>query len=124
MSGQIAARRSRRMGAGRLEQLLTYGDRTAVRRCVDSFREDGVELVAAVVAPREDLRDAFDGLPVRLVESADPEAILAPAFRGRRGHPMLFPRSAGANLLVATGGCRSTPTTARASPRIGSGPTT
>jgi molybdenum cofactor cytidylyltransferase len=147
MSGRIAALllaagRSRRMGAGRLKQLLPYGDRTAVRRCVESIREGGVELVAAVVAPREDLRAAFDGLPVRLVENPDPEselrtsvhlglgaldgdgdailicladhplvcaatiralvaehdahpeAILAPAFRGRRGHPVLFPRAA------------------------------
>jgi len=147
MSGRIAALllaagRSRRMGAGRLKQLLPYGDRTAVRRCVDSIREGGVELIAAVVAPRGDLRAAFDGLSVRLVENADPEselrpsvhlglgaldgdgdavlicladhplvraatiraltaehaahpdAILAPACRGRRGHPVLFPREA------------------------------
>jgi len=130
------------MGAGRLKQLLPYGDRTAVRRCVDSLREAGIEDIVAVVAPREDLRAAFAGLQVRLVANADPEsdmrtsvllglgalgadagavlicladhplvrgttiralaaehtahpeAILAPVFRGRRGHPVLFPRAA------------------------------
>lgn len=147
MSGQIAALllaagRSRRMGAGSLKQLLPYGERTAVRRCVESLREGGVERIVAVVSPRADLRAAFDGLPVRLAVNADPEsdmrasvhvglaalesdtgavlicladhplvraatiralaaehaahpaAILAPAFRGRRGHPVLFPREA------------------------------
>jgi CTP:molybdopterin cytidylyltransferase MocA len=138
----LAAGRSRRMGAGRLKQLLPYGDRTAVRRCVDSLREAGVERVVAVVAPREELRAAFAGLSARLVENPDPESdmrtsvhlglgalgadagavlicladhplvrpatiralaaehaahpgtILAPAWRGRRGHPVLFPRAA------------------------------
>lgn len=147
MSGRIAALllaagRSRRMGAGRLKQLLPYGDRTAVRRCVESIREGGFDRIVAVLAPREDLRAAFGGLPVRLVTNADPEsdmrtsvqlglgaigeevdavlicladhplvraatirklaaehaarpgAILAPAFCGRRGHPVLFPRAA------------------------------
>ncbi len=129
------------MGA-RLKQLLPYGERTAVRRCVETIREGGIERIVAVVSPREDLRAAFAGLPVRLVVNADPEsdmrssvrvgletldedaeavlicladhplvraatiralaaehaahpaAILAPAFRGRRGHPVLFPRKA------------------------------
>jgi CTP:molybdopterin cytidylyltransferase MocA len=147
MSGRIAALllaagRSRRMGGGRLKQLLPYGDRTAVRLCVESVHEAGVERIVAVIAPREDLRAALEGLPVRLVENANPEsdmrtsvllglgaldaltdvvlicladhplvraatirklagehaarpeAILAPAFRGRRGHPVLFPRKA------------------------------
>ena len=130
------------MGAGRLKQLFPYGDRTAVRRCVESLREGGVERIVAVIAPREDLRAAFVGLPARLVPNPDPEsdmrasvqlglgalgdeadavlicladhplvraatiralyvahaarpdAILAPAFHGRRGHPVLFPREA------------------------------
>jgi CTP:molybdopterin cytidylyltransferase MocA len=130
------------MGAGRLKQLLPYGERTAVRRCVDAIREGGVGRVVAVIAPRADLRAAFDGLAVRLVENADPDsdmresvrlglaalpaeadavllcladhplvrpatiraivakhaagpdAILAPVSRGRRGHPVLFPRAA------------------------------
>lgn len=130
------------MGAGRLKQLLPYGDRTAVRRCVESLGAGGVGRIVAVVAPREDLRAAFDGLPVQLVANDDPDsdmrtsvqigiaalgaapaavlicladhplvraatiralaaaraahpdAILAPAFRGRRGHPVLFPREA------------------------------
>ena len=147
MSGRIAALllaagRSRRMGGGRLKQLLPYGDRTAVRRCVESIRLAGVERIVAVIASREDLRAAFGGLPVQLVSNPDPEsdmrasvqlglgalggedgavlicladhplvhattvralvaahaarpdAILAPAFRGRRGHPVLFPREA------------------------------
>jgi molybdenum cofactor cytidylyltransferase len=106
------------------------------------IREAGVDRIVAVIAPREDLRAAFEGLPVRLVANADPESdmrmsvhlglgalgedadavlvcladhplvraatiralaeehaarpgvILAPAFRGRRGHPVLFPRAA------------------------------
>ena len=46
MSGRIAALllaagHSRRMGAGRLEQMLPYGDCTAVRRCVERVREGG-----------------------------------------------------------------------------------
>jgi len=62
------------MGAGRLKQLLPYGDRTAVRRCVETVRESGVERIVAVIAPREDLRAAFAGLPVRLVENPDAES--------------------------------------------------
>jgi CTP:molybdopterin cytidylyltransferase MocA len=130
------------MGAGRLKQLLPYGDRTAVRRCAETLREGGVDRIVAVIAPRGDLRAAFAGLPVHLMENADPEsdmrasvqiglgalggeddailicladhplvraatiralaaehcahpgAIIAPGFRGRRGHPVLFPREA------------------------------
>jgi molybdenum cofactor cytidylyltransferase len=130
------------MGAGRLKQLLPYGDRTAVRRCVETIREGGIERIVAVTAPRDDLRAAFGGLPARLVANPDPEsdmrtsvllglgaldteadvvlicladhplvraatiralaaehaarpgAIIAPAYRGRRGHPVLFPRRA------------------------------
>ena len=136
------------MGAGRLKQLLPYGDRTAVRRCVDSLCEAGVGLIVAVIAPREELRAAFAGLAVRLVENPDPVsdmrssvqlglgalggdvgavliclaapplvraatiralaaehaahpgAILAPACRGRRGHPVLFPRAALAGIAA------------------------
>jgi len=142
----LAAGRSRRMGAGRLKQLLPYGDRTAVRRCVETIREGGVERIVAVIAPREELRAAFAGLSARLVENPDPESdmrtsvhlglgalgldagavlicladhplvraatiralaaehaahpggILVPAFLGRRGHPVLFPRAALAGI--------------------------
>ena len=62
------------MGAGRLKQLLPYGDRTAVRRCVESLREAGIDCIVAVIAPREDLRAAFSGLSVRLVANADSES--------------------------------------------------
>jgi len=67
---------------GRLKQLLSLGDKPAVRRCLDSLVDAGIQDIVVVTGPdAAALKKAADGLPVRFVRNTASESEMAESVR-------------------------------------------
>src|SRR6266700_1467591 len=103
----LGAGLSRRMGC--CKQLLPLDGRPAIVWCLQSILAAGITELTVVVGPAGEEGAKVSGVLVCLADHPlvtaetfrllieehrrTPETILIPAYRGKKGHPSLFPRS-------------------------------
>jgi molybdenum cofactor cytidylyltransferase len=81
----LAAGSSRRMGEGRLKQLLALDGRPVLGRCAATLAEAGVAPIVVVLAPGVDAGAALAGLPATLVRNEDSQSDMAGSVRAGLG---------------------------------------
>jgi molybdenum cofactor cytidylyltransferase len=67
---------------GRLKQLLSLGNKTVIRRCVDTILLSGVrDIIVVAAVGAEEMIDVLKDLPVKLARNPYPESDMAESVR-------------------------------------------